>query len=127
MSPRQHNKRRFARLPLNRPATLDGPRGSVDGTVRNISLNGVFLDAPGAWAGSPADRYTLSVALSPVSTVRMDLSLVHRAGSRAGFRCEHLDRDSLGHLKRLLALYYGAPAAVEKELAQFERMHQTNH
>ncbi len=100
-------QRRFVRLPFRREATLEGPEGSVDATLEDISLNGVRLKLNGARPGPEEARYRLIVALSPGLTVRMELSVVHGQDASAGFQCHRMDSESLASLKRMLALYYG--------------------
>lgn len=100
-------QRRFVRLPFRRKATLEGPEGTVEATLEDISLNGVRLKLHGERPGPEEGRYRLAVELAPGSTVRMELSMVHRQNETAGFRCRRMDKGSLASLKRLLALYYG--------------------
>lgn len=123
MPRRASDQRRFARLPMNRPAALDGPRGRVEGRLRDIGLNGVRLDLPGDWAGGPETQYRLRVSLAPGATLKMGLRLVHRRGASAGFRCTGLDGGSRGQLTGLLRLYYGDEGAVQAELDRFEQDH----
>lgn len=111
-------KRRFTRMPFNRPAMLDGPSGVVNGRLRDISLNGARLDLTGAWRAEPGARYRLMVDLAPGTRVRMDLQLVHRRGTAAGFRCDRLSDSGLRHLKQLLTLYHGDAAAMQREAAR---------
>jgi hypothetical protein len=100
-------QRRFVRLPFRREATLEGPEGSVDAMLEDISLNGVRLKLNGQRPGPEEARYRLIVALSPGSTVRMELTVVHFQDQSAGFQCRRMDSESLASLKRMLALYYG--------------------
>lgn len=111
-------QRRFTRLRLNRPATLTGPYGSVTGRLRDIGVNGVRLDAIGAWAGEENSRYRVHVAIAPGAEVVMDCALVHREGRVAGFRTEQLDPRSLRHLRGLLMLYHGDASVTDAEISQ---------
>lgn len=117
---RAPEQRRFTRLPMNRPVTLDGPRGRVEGRLRDIGLNGVRLELPGDWAGPADAQYRLRTGLAPGSTLRMGLRLVHRRGASAGFRCTGLDGGSLVQLTGLLRLYHGEESAVQRELDQLD-------
>jgi len=121
MSRKAPEQRRFARLPMNRPAALDGPRGRVEGRLRDIGLNGVRLEVAGDWTGAPESQYRLRAGLAPGRPVKMGLRLVYRHGDRAGFRCTGLDADSLGQLAGLLRLYYGDESAVQRELTRLEQ------
>lgn len=120
MTRKAPEQRRFARLPMNRPAALDGPRGRVEGRLRDIGLNGVRLDLPGDWAGAEDSQYRLRAGLAPGRTLKMGLRLVHRHGERAGFRCTGLDAGSLGQIASLLRLYYGDENAVQRELTRLD-------
>lgn len=116
------DQRRFIRLPFGREATLEGPDGSVQGRVQDISLNGVRLKLDGEPPGPEHARYWMTVALAPGCTVRMQLRLVHAHGHTTGFQCRRMDSESLANLKRLVALYYGPSNGMNAELDRLQAM-----
>lgn len=117
-------QRRFTRMLLNRPALLQGPRGAVEGRLRDISLSGACLELLGAWTAGSDARYGLTTDLAPGASVSMQLSLIYRRGSRAGFRCERLDTISLGHIRQLLTLYLGNTPALDREIEAAGRLNR---
>jgi hypothetical protein len=46
----------------------------------------------------------------------MQGSIIHSETDQIGFRCDHIDLESISHLKRLVELNLGDEAALEREL-----------
>lgn len=120
--PKTGEQRRFIRMPFRREATVEGPTGTVQARLEDISLNGVRLTLDGGSPGPEHALYRLTVALAPGATVRMELRLIHVHGSTAGFQCRRMDSESLANLKRLVALYYGPGTGMEDELDRLQAM-----
>jgi hypothetical protein len=55
---------------------------------------------------------------NPDATVRMEVSLKHIEGQHAGFRCEHIDLDSISRLRRLVELNLGDSESLHRELTE---------
>lgn len=49
--------------------------------------------------------------------IRMDASAVHIDDGMINFICEHIDLDSITHLKRLVELNLGDPELLHRELS----------
>jgi hypothetical protein len=47
----------------------------------------------------------------------MSVELVHKEKGRLGFKCKHIDIDSITHLRRLVELNLGNADMLERELS----------
>ena len=46
----------------------------------------------------------------------MELTATHVVGNKVGFKCEHIDIDSISELRRLVELNLGSSALLERDL-----------
>lgn len=118
MSPTEPPEHRhFSRIPLDSAVRLLGQDRSWDTELLDISLKGALVRRPDAWSGVPDEPYTVEIALSPDQSITMDARVAHVEPDRIGFRCEHIDVDSITHLRRIIELNTGDPQLLERELA----------
>lgn len=87
--------------------------------VLDVSLKGVLLQLPEGT--SPQAGMPCLVALplgegADAVTIAMAGELAHVAGGHAGVLCRSIDLESITHLRRLIAVNLGDPAASEREL-----------
>lgn len=109
-------KRHFQRIFYTADAELmDGDR-ALSCTVMDISLNGCLLEFEQPWPGNHLAGYTLALTLSDAITIRMPVKFAHGKGRQVGFKCEHIDIDSISNLRRLVELNLGDSALLEREL-----------
>lgn len=109
-------KRHFQRIFYMADAVLrDGDR-TVNCTVMDISLNGCLLEFEQPWPGNHLTNYTLELSLSDDITIRMPIKFAHGQGRQVGFKCEHIDIDSISNLRRLVELNLGDSVLLEREL-----------
>jgi hypothetical protein len=47
----------------------------------------------------------------------MDVTVAHCESEHVGFHCDHIDIDSITHLRRLVELNLGDPELLERELS----------
>jgi hypothetical protein len=85
--------------------------------VLDISLKGVLLQLP---AGQPPQVGMPCLVKLPLATgdivIAMAGELAHVEGSHAGVLCRSIDIESITHLRRLIEVNLGDPAASEREL-----------
>lgn len=109
-------KRRFKRIPFDMPARIVSTA-----TVRviDISLKGALIVKPAKWKGSKGDNFVIEIPLdSGAAVIRMDMSVAHIEAEHIGLTCEHIDLDSITHLRRLVELNLGDDELLHRELAE---------
>jgi PilZ domain len=117
------DKRRFSRIPFDTKIHLVSAEGSWHCQMIDISLKGLLATLP---ADCPADQGTHYLAEllmdSKDATIRMEVSVKHVDGQHVGFRCEHIDLDSISHLRRLVELNLGDSDLLERELNELTHL-----
>lgn len=115
-------QRHFTRIPFDAEAALvaqDGRRLAT--TLLDISLKGALVDAPDGWVVAAGTPCRLEVLLGPAPDaprIRMQAQVAHAEAGRVGLRCEHIDLDSVMHLRRLMELNLGNERLLERELSE---------
>ncbi len=111
------DRRRFWRAAFQAEAWLQHHSGDIPVEVVDISLNGALINVPLHWTGEVDDECGLELALSDEAKILMPAVVAHIDGQNVGLRCEHIDLDSVTHLRRLVELNAGDPALLDRELA----------
>ncbi len=84
----------------------------------DISLKGALIKKPSAWTAEVGDTGQLRLVLSDnVSAISMDIKVAHVEDDHVGFHCEHIDIDSITHLRRLVELNLGDTELLEREFS----------
>lgn len=109
-------RRRFTRIGFDARTELQqGPhRWSV--TLIDLSLKGLLIERPQNWQADANQPFMAQIQLDPHTQVNMDVRLAHDDEEQLGFACEHIDLDSISHLRRLVELNMGDPAQLDREL-----------
>ncbi len=110
-------RRRFTRVPFDALTGLEQDGWRIDAPLLDISLRGLLVQQPEDWQPERASEpFTAVIELAEGSQIRMEVQLVHAEEGLLGFRCLHIDLDSISHLRRLIALNLGDEALLEREL-----------
>ncbi len=109
------DRRHFTRIPIDTVANIHCPAGQIQTRVLDVSLKGALLERPEGFSGQSGEPCTLELLLGDI-TVTMQGEIIHTAVDHIGFRCAHIDLESISHLKRLVELNLGDEAALEREL-----------
>jgi hypothetical protein len=115
-----HERRRFRRILFDAPVSLLVAGSEYRTTLIDISLKGALVQAPTPWPVDlrPAPPVLLCIALDQSgSQIKMQGHLVHQELRQVGFLCDHIDMDSITHLRRLVELNLGDSALLERELS----------
>ena len=117
MSESTNERRRFQRIAFD--ASTEIAQGDQRWTVElhDLSFKGLLVERPAEWNGDSAQPFDASIRLSPDVYVRMEVALARDAGGLLGFECQHIDLDSISHLRRLVELNLGNEDLLERELA----------
>ncbi|MCB1929128.1 MAG: PilZ domain-containing protein [Rhodocyclaceae bacterium] len=115
--PVDHERRRFWRAVFHAPASIasEGRHHHVD--VIDLSLKGALVEFPVLGVASRGQSAELSLPLADDARIAMQMRVVHVEGKRVGLRCEHIDLDSITHLRKLVEMNCGDSAQLERELA----------
>jgi hypothetical protein len=113
------DKRHFSRIPFVTDVQLISAEGSWTVQLIDISLKGLLTTTPGGWHAKLGDHFLVELLTENEATmIRMEVSVVHSDENHAGFRCEHIDLDSISHLRRLVELNLGDSDILHRELAE---------
>lgn len=109
-------KRHFHRIFYNSDATLSHGTSVTSCKIIDISLKGCLLQFDEPWNSPLEDNYSLNLQLSDDVKITMQLKVTHVIGNDAGFKCEHIDIDSISQLRRLVELNLGDSEMLERDL-----------
>jgi hypothetical protein len=117
MSDANHNRRRFKRIGFDAATELVQGEQRWDVELHDLSLKGLLIKAPADWQGDPARPFFASITLTADTLIQMEVLQAHNNNGQLGFVCEHIDLDSISHLRRLVELNIGDGGLLERELA----------
>ncbi|MDP3846245.1 MAG: PilZ domain-containing protein [Pseudomonas sp.] len=117
MSDIANNRRRFQRIAFDAATELVQGEQRWDVELHDLSLKGLLIKAPANWHGDPERPFFASITLAPDTLVQMEVLQARNNNGLLGFVCEHIDLDSISHLRRLVELNLGDGSLLERELA----------
>lgn len=116
-------QRHFTRVLFDSTVRLVSAEGSWNSTLIDISLKGVLIKTPAKWHAKIGDHLLLEMALNDDETIiGMEVSVAHMEEGHVGLRCEHIDLDSISHLRRLVELNVGDPEVLFRELGELSKL-----
>jgi len=121
--PEFRDRRPFSRVDFRAPAQLIQGDHTWDAQVRDISLKGALLAMTPEQLTQLDESQPLEVQIRLSEDLEIDMHcrLAHRQKDRLGLACLSIDLDSIQHLRRLIELNLGDPAAMERELSELMR------
>lgn len=111
-------QRRFSRIPFDAQVELSQSGLRMQGPLVDISLKGLLTVQTDADLLDPDEQVQASIALDNRIHIIMQCKLAHREAKHLGLACESIDLASIAHLRRLLELNLGDPAAMDRELSE---------
>lgn len=114
-------RRHFTRIPFDADYCLHNPNRDQHwrGKIVDLSLKGALIECPGDLAPVLGDEYILELILGTEGLkVVMLVSIAHAANNHIGFRCHHVDLESMAHLRKILEFNLGKPELVEREISE---------
>jgi len=113
-----NERRLYSRVAFLAEGRLFLPDGEYPVQILDLSLKGALVHPLQALFVPIGSNCTLKLRLGDAgATIRMEATLVHRAGERYGLACREIDVDSVTHLRRLIALNLGDESLAERELS----------
>ncbi len=117
MHPQENtDNRHFHRILYAAGATLSCEGKTWSCEIIDLSLKGCLLGFERPWEENQEQLYTLTLQLSEEAQIKMELSVTHVVNNKVGFKCEHIDIDSISELRRLVELNLGNSALLERDL-----------
>ncbi len=117
MHPTESNdNRHFHRIHFAGEATLSCDEKTWCCEIIDLSLKGCLLQLDAPFEENTEKLYTLTIELSEETRIKMVLSATHIVGDKVGFKCEHIDIDSISTLRRLVELNLGNSELLERDL-----------
>ena len=111
------DRRQFLRSVFHAPVRLGLQGRETQGLLQDISLRGALVEVGAAWGGRAGDACRLRLALASDAVIVMEATVAHVDGRHVGLHCEHIDLDSMTHLRQLVEHNTEDPALLERELA----------
>ncbi len=122
MSENDSDRRRFQRIAFEAVAELKQDDKHWRGLVHDLSLHGMLMERPVGWDGNPQQPLLAHVELGAGVALHMEMTLVRDEQDALALACQHIDLDSISHLRRLVELNSGDPELLERELAMLVRL-----
>ena len=110
------DQRAYHRIFYSADALLSCEDKTWDCQVVDISLKGCLLRFDAPWQQDLEKIYTLFLSLSDEVRITMELSIAHAIDNTVGFKCEHIDIESITVLRRLVELNLGDSQLLERDL-----------
>jgi hypothetical protein len=114
-----NDKRHFSRILFNTPAKLTSAGKTFESSVIDLSLHGALVTIPIDWQGKTGDRVELDIVLQAGGAkIHMQTTVAHQENNHLGLQTEHIDLDSISHLRRLIELNVGNADILNRELGE---------
>ncbi|PIE41195.1 MAG: PilZ domain-containing protein [Gammaproteobacteria bacterium] len=114
-----NEKRHFTRVQFDASAVIKTAEGIWDTKVIDLSLKGALIEKPDT-AFVNNEPIELKLTLSDSRTeIIMQGRIAHTSNNHIGMVCEHIDVDSISHLRRIVELNTGQQELLERELEAF--------
>lgn len=117
-------KRKFSRISFAMDAQLSRADKVWTTNILDLSLNGALVEEPADFS-TEHSPITLSFSLQGSDIqVEMETLLIHQKNGHLGLKCQHIDVDSISHLRRMIELNVGDSSMLNRELELFIADHE---
>ncbi|MFA5982726.1 MAG: PilZ domain-containing protein [Methylococcaceae bacterium] len=110
------DKRNYHRILYKADAALSDGNNISRCEIIDLSLKGCLLRLELPWEGELEKVYILTWQLSETIKIEMHITISHAHDDCVGFKCEHIDIDSISELRRLVELNIGDSLLLERDL-----------
>lgn len=115
--PNQDEKRHFTRIKINGSTVVHYLESKFPAELIDISLKGALFTKPAGVELPTGSICEIQINLEGSDVViNMSGHVTHRLETQVGICCDHIDLDSITHLKRLIELNLGEEPLLEREL-----------
>lgn len=110
-------RRQFHRIAFDATTKLWQGQRQWSVELLDLSLKGLLVKTSLPWDGDNQEPLQANIQLAADVNVEMTVRLRRVQGMQLALSCEHIDIDSLSHLRRLVELNLGDSALLERELS----------
>lgn len=115
--PNQDEKRHFTRIKIDGSTVVHYLENRFPAELIDISLKGALFTKPAEVELPTGSVCEIQINLEGSDVViNMSGHVTHRLETQVGICCDHIDLDSITHLKRLIELNLGEEPLLEREL-----------
>lgn len=111
------DRRQFLRSVFHAPVRLSLDGRDSQAYLHDISLKGALVEVSASWGGHTGERCRLCLELASDVAIVMQTTVAHVEGRHVGLHCDHIDLDSMTHLRQLVEHNADDPALLERDLA----------
>jgi len=111
------DRRQFLRSVFHSPVRLSTDGRSSQAFLHDVSLKGALVETSASWGGKVGDKCQLRLDLAFDAAILMESTVTHVEGRHVGLHCDHIDLDSMTHLRQLVEHNADDPALLERDLA----------
>lgn len=116
-NPSEHEPRRaFTRIFFDAETVVMQDEHIWPVKLVDISLRGILIGILPDQVINPDKLVDVSIHLGGGIEIRMETRVANQRGDLLGLTCEHIDVDSMTHLRRLVELNMGDTSLLEREL-----------
>ncbi|AQS39326.1 PilZ domain-containing protein [Shewanella psychrophila] len=119
-------KRKFSRILFATGAQLTQADKAWTTKILDLSLNGALVDEPDSFTVDSSPIILSFTLQGSDIEVQMETRLIHQKSGHLGLRCEHIDVDSISHLRRMIELNTGDSSMLNRELELFIAEHESS-
>lgn len=117
-------RRKFSRILFDTEARLFTDSQVWKTRILDLSLNGALVVSPEDFS-PPGNSLSLAFSLPESDVeVQMQTLIAHRKPGMIGLKCEHIDVESISHLRRMVELNLGDASLLNRELEHFIESHE---
>ncbi|NOI02851.1 PilZ domain-containing protein [Vibrio kanaloae] len=110
-------RRQFSRVVYQVPVELSQGRGNISGSIQDLSLHGLLIQCNELQQLSDNVPVQVSFTLTNSNiNIQLEATIVSTINTSMRLRIEHLDIDSISHLKRLVELNVGDDELLYREI-----------
>ncbi len=119
-----NEKRRFTRVPFVSHITLNQNDTLWEGTVVDVSLNGVLVSSKSLYRLNDNSIIHSTITFEDGTELHATLQLAHHHEDFYGFCFKAIDSDSAAHLRNIITHNIGDSSACDRELLSLFSYHQ---
>ena len=122
------DKRHFTRVVFQSEAIVKSKDKTLKGEIGNLSLNGIFLNAPGALPVSePVEVEIFLSGTTSELALKMEGTVLRDSPEGLAIQFKGMSLDSFIYLKNIISYNRGDEEKVMEEFYEYMRFNETQH